>query len=47
MKLKVKIVDDRITPEMIGYKSAGAGAIDLYALPNTEERESISQTQQD
>lgn len=41
MKLKVKIVDDRITPDMIGYKSAGAGAIDLYALPNADERDNL------
>lgn len=31
--LKVKIVDSRIRMEEIGYKSDGAAAIDIYALP--------------
>ena len=32
-KIKIKIVDSRIRKEEIGYKSDGAAAIDIYALP--------------
>ena len=32
--MKVVITDDRLTPEMIGYKTEGSAGIDLYALPN-------------
>ena len=31
--IKIKIVDSRIRKEEIGYKSDGAAAIDIYALP--------------
>lgn len=31
--IKIKIVDSRIRMEEIGYKSDGAAAIDIYALP--------------
>ena len=31
--IKIKIVDSRIRKEEIGYKSGGAAAIDIYALP--------------
>ena len=31
--IKIKIVDNRIRMEEIGYKSDGAAAIDIYALP--------------
>ena len=31
--IKIKIVDSRIKKEEIGYKSDGAAAIDIYALP--------------
>lgn len=31
--IKIKIVDSRIKMEEIGYKSDGAAAIDIYALP--------------
>ena len=31
--IKIKIVDSRIMMEEIGYKSDGAAAIDIYALP--------------
>ena len=31
--IKIKIVDNRIRKEEIGYKSDGAAAIDIYALP--------------
>ena len=31
--IKIKIVDSRIRREEIGYKSDGAAAIDIYALP--------------
>ena len=33
MNIKIKILDDRIKPEEIGYKTEGAAAIDIYALP--------------
>lgn len=32
--MKVKILDDRVTPDMLGYKTKGSAAIDLYALPD-------------
>ena len=32
--MKIKIVDKRITPDMLGYKTKGSAGIDLYALPN-------------
>ena len=31
--IKIKIVDSRLRKEEIGYKSDGAAAIDIYALP--------------
>lgn len=31
--IRIKIVDSRIRMEEIGYKSDGAAAIDIYALP--------------
>ena len=32
--MKIKIVDKRITTDMLGYKTKGSAGIDLYALPN-------------
>jgi dUTP pyrophosphatase len=32
--LEIEITDERLDPEDIGYKTEGAAAIDLYALPN-------------
>ena len=34
--IKIKIVDSRIRKEEIGYKSDGAAAIDIYALPTKD-----------
>ena len=32
--MKVKILDERITPNMLSYQTKGSAGIDLYALPN-------------
>lgn len=33
--MKVKLLDKRLTPDMLGYKTEGSAGIDLYILPNT------------
>ena len=39
--MKINIVDKRITPSMLGYKTKGSAGIDLYALPNENYAKSL------